>query len=622
MSKSNAASSTAPEPKAHIAFWRTIAESLSAGKSVVESLWQAVGTGSPEFQQIGCSMVDAIEKGKTLSQAMEPHRETFGGSICTMVRAGEAGGVLDVIAGRIADALAEGSFGPPAGEKDDPARFWRAFGRLLSSGVPILTALELVSAEASGADLAEAALAIREAVAEGRHISEAMRERPGLFPELVCRAMDAGEQAGECDLTAFRIADALDAGDLSRLAGQIAALGGGTEDSDPRAKEYVNSLLLEAVKAGATDLHFDPSEGRGHVRMRVDGVLRPVEPPPPAAWDAVVSRIKIMAALDLAERRRPQDGIVLIDVNGRKMDIRVSVLPVWGGERVVLRLITRDQVCLDMNKLGMSDEDLARARGLCELPSGLVIVTGPTGSGKTTTVYAMLQSINQPERAILTAEDPVEYLIDGIAQTPVNPKVGMTFPKIIRHMLRQAPNVMMVGEIRDLETAELCVQAALTGHLLFTQLHTDTAADAIKRLLDIGVKPFLINAALKGVIAQRLVRRLCPQCAKPVKPDAHTIPPQAAEMIARLKKPQFLGPIGCDACGHTGYRGRTAIYEVMVVDDAIREIISGSADLAALEAAARAAGMRTMLADGVDKAAAGETSLEELMRTAPRAMRG
>jgi type II secretory ATPase GspE/PulE/Tfp pilus assembly ATPase PilB-like protein len=273
-----------------------------------------------------------------------------------------------------------------------------------------------------------------------------------------------------------------------------------------------------------------------------------------------------------------------------------------------------------MDNLGMSDQDLARARRLCGLPNGLVIVTGPTGCGKTTTNYCMLQSINTPERAILTAEDPVEYLIDGMAQTPVNPKVGMTFPRIIRHMLRQAPNVMMVGEIRDLETAELCVQAALTGHLLFTTLHTNTAPQAIKRLLDIGIKPFLINNALAGVIAQRLVRTLCNDCKKPAKPPAHTMPPEAVEVIAGFKDAQFQGPVGCDACRQTGYRGRTAIYEILVMDDRIRQILSESADMAALEDAARAAGMRTMMADGLDKAARGITSVEEVMRTAPRAI--
>ena len=613
-----------PHEQDHLTFWRILAADLTAGQPVLPSLRRAAGElGGTDFAGMVEDLAVRVSGGETLSGAMKPYERTFTRSIRRMVWAGELGGVLDVIVGRIADALAEGSFGPPKPGVNPQARYWRAMGRLLSSGVPMMDVLSLVAEEAAEGELVEVTRDIRQRVVDRSvdDLATAMAGHSDLFPPEIVQAVGAGERAGELDVFAFRIADALDAGDLSRLSEAIAAAPPADESEDPRAREYVNRLLIEAVRAGASDLHFDPSQGRGHVRMRVDGLLRPVEPPPTAAWEAVVKRIKTMAALDLSERRLPQDAIILTNVNGREMDIRVSTLPVWQGERVVLRLITRDAICLDLSTLGMSDSDLARVRGFCELPSGLVIVTGPTGCGKTTTMYAMLQSMNTPDRAILTAEDPVEYLIDGIAQTSVNPKVGMTFPRIIRHMLRQAPNVMMVGEIRDLETAELCVQAALTGHLIITTMHTNTAADVIKRMLDIGVKGFLINSALKGVIAQRLVRKLCPQCAAPAKPDTLIMPPPAVEMIAGLKGAEFLGSVGCEACGRTGYRGRTAIYEVLVVDDPIRQIISGPADLAAIDAAACAAGMRTMLADGLDKAARGQTSLEELMRTAPRAMR-
>ncbi|MHC4717899.1 MAG: ATPase, T2SS/T4P/T4SS family, partial [Planctomycetota bacterium] len=364
MGASHDTSSDTTSGKEHQVFWRAIAGSLGAGKSVVESLWQAAGEAGPEFGQIAVGLIDSIEKGKTLSEAMQPHESTFGRSIRTMVWAGEAGGVLDVIAGRIADALAEGSFGPPQPGIDPQARYWRAMGRLMSSGVPLKDVLDLVAEEAAVGELAEATRAIWQKVMDGSDLATAMGSYPDVFAFEIVQAVGAGERAGELDVFAFRIADALDAGDLSRLDAETAAAPGGDEGEDPRAREYLGHLLVDAVRAGASDLHFDPSEGRGHVRMRIDGILRPVEPPPTAAWDAVIRRIKTMAALDVSEQRVPQDGIVLTVVNGRQMDIRVSTLPVWRGQRVVLRLITRDAVCLDMDKLGMSDQDLARARRL------------------------------------------------------------------------------------------------------------------------------------------------------------------------------------------------------------------------------------------------------------------
>ena len=367
----------------------------------------------------------------------------------------------------------------------------------------------------------------------------------------------------------------------------------------------VNLLITRAVEQRASDIHLEPFENTLHVRYRIDGALRPVEAPPPKLRAAVVSRLKIMARLNIAERRLPQDGRIKLAVQGREIDLRVSTVPTLYGESVVLRILDRGSVALDFDRLGLAADTLGRWREAFSRPNGIVLVTGPTGSGKTTTLYASLLELNTRDRKILTVEDPVEYRLEGINQIQVKPQIGLNFANILRSFLRQDPDVMMVGEIRDLETAETAVQAALTGHLVLSTLHTNGAAATITRLLDMGVAPYLISATINGIAAQRLVRTLCPDCRAP-----------APELAAVAGGRPVYKPVGCAACQDTGYRGRTMIVEMLTVDEPIRRLILHGADAAALHAAAIAAGMVSLHDDGLRKVQAGLTSLDEVLRVA------
>jgi len=552
--------------------------------------------------------------GQRLSEAMAAHGDRLTPMICTMVAAGEAGGVLDVIAGRIADGLADGSFGAPADGVRAEARYWRAFGRLLSSGVPILEVFRLVGSDVDG-PLADATGAVAETVRTGGDMAAAMRECPQVFAESICATVAEAEGAGELDIAAGRIADALAASDLSALASP--SLEGG--DASGAAEAYIADLLTGVVDAGGSDVHFDPSPDGGRVRFRVDGVLRETDPPGEGLYERVVSRFKIMCNLDVAERRLPQDGIIFMTLGGKEMDLRVSTAAVASGERVVLRLIVRSLVTLDLARIGFSDADLARVRRLCELPYGIVIANGPTGSGKTTLLYSMLEEINTPERAIITIEDPVEFRIDGIAQMPINPKIGLTYVRGIISALRQAPNVVMIGELRDLESVEMALQTAVTGHLVFTTLHCNDSPSVLRRLLDVGAAPFMVNSAVAGIVSLRLVRRLCEKCRKPAElPPAHSLPPEAARVFADRDDLQLAGPVGCEACGGSGFRGRTCIYEVLEMTEELRQVVADGGDPSALRNAAIAGGMKPLLVNGLEKAAAGLTTIEEVVRVSPR----
>ena len=384
------------------------------------------------------------------------------------------------------------------------------------------------------------------------------------------------------------------------------------------AVEYVNQLLIDAVKAHASDIHFDQSEsGPGHVRMRIDGVLREVDPPAEGMLPKVISRVKVMAAMSTSDRHEPQDGSIMVELDRRHLDLRVSVVPAYYGERLVIRVLDREQVTLKLSDLGLLEQDLAKTRQLCRLPQGIVIVNGPAGSGKTTTLYCMLNEINRPDVSILTVEDPVEFTFEGIGQIQVSPQTGLTFSRAIRHVLRQDPDVILVGEIRDLETMECCIQCAMTGHLVMTTLHANTSIGAIRRMLDIGIAPFMINSALASVISQQLVRILCSKCKQPTQPEKHLMPPGASEFISALNDVAFYGPKGCRECAGSGYRGRTGVNEILTMDDRLRQLLTSSPDLAALSDAAREGGMKTMLQNGLEKAAHGITSIEEVLRVVP-----
>jgi general secretion pathway protein E len=377
----------------------------------------------------------------------------------------------------------------------------------------------------------------------------------------------------------------------------------------------VNDLFERAVELRATDIHLEPFESGLTVRMRVDGLLRSVPAPPGALPQAVISRIKILAGLDIAERRLPQDGAARQQISNTEIDIRVAIAPTQYGESVVLRLLPRNRVLLDISKLGMANADESKMSRLLALPHGMIIITGPTGSGKTTTLATMLSILNDTSRKILTIEDPVEIEIPGINQCQVKPAIGLTFANALRAFLRHDPDVIMVGEIRDAETAHIAVHAALTGHLVLTTLHTESAASAVPRLLDLGVEGFLLASTLRAVTAQRLVRTLCARCKRscPVELQDLAVDPRHAALGFKVGQP-IHKPVGCERCGGTGYRGRTGIFEIIEVNDDVRRLVGRGATSAEIESAALNCGLTTMLDDAVAKCREGITSPAEALR--------
>jgi general secretion pathway protein E len=374
----------------------------------------------------------------------------------------------------------------------------------------------------------------------------------------------------------------------------------------------VNSVLFQAVKQRASDIHFESYERGLVIRYRIDGVLYPVLTPPKRLQASIIARLKIMAGLNIAEKRLPQDGRFGIRTAGKDVDLRVSVLPTSHGERVVLRLLEKENRLLNLAEMGLSPERLAVMQQLIHLSHGILLVTGPTGSGKTTTLYAALSAINAPDKNIITVEDPVEYQLQGISQMQVNPKINLTFATGLRSILRQDPDVIMIGEIRDLETAEIAIHASLTGHLVFSTLHTNDASGAVTRLIDMGIEPFLVASSVVAIVAQRLVRQICPACKKGYRPSEEE---WSKLGVTRTEDRVMLyRGVGCAACAETGYRGRTAIYEVLVVDDEIRRLVVAKADSSMIKQAAVAKGMTTLKEEGAAKVLAGITTTEEAMR--------
>jgi len=372
---------------------------------------------------------------------------------------------------------------------------------------------------------------------------------------------------------------------------------------------FVNSLLTQASQRRASDIHLEPFEKEMVVRFRVDGVLYDAFHPPRKAHAGIISRLKVMADLDIAEKRLPQDGRFRVRIAGRDVDVRASTLPTVFGERVVLRLLETTSGVLTLEQVGLDGALLPKVKALTDRPHGIILVTGPTGSGKTTTLYAALSRLNTHEKNIITVEDPVEYQLDGVGQIQVNAKIDLTFANGLRSILRQDPDIIMVGEIRDAETAEIAVQAALTGHLVFSTLHTNDAAGALTRLVEMGVAPFLAASAIIGILAQRLVRRLCPACRETFRAEKGLL--EELGLSGQIEVgTTFYRPRGCEACQQLGYRGRTGLFELLVPDDALRAMVLDNKDAASIESAAVSRGMRTLLTSGLDKALAGETSLE------------
>ncbi|MFZ5661309.1 MAG: GspE/PulE family protein [Pseudomonadota bacterium] len=378
--------------------------------------------------------------------------------------------------------------------------------------------------------------------------------------------------------------------------------------------ELVNNILAQAMDQRASDIHIEPEEMLFHVRMRIDGILHTRLTLPASRYPAVASRVKLISGMDIAERRLPQDGRLSVRVSGQDVDVRVSSVPAVHGESLVMRLLPKERQDLSLQRLGFSARDLSLFRGWVQEPHGIVLVTGPTGSGKSTTLYAALESINQRDRKIITVEDPVEYQLPGITQIQANAEIGYTFARALRAILRQDPDVIMIGEIRDLETAEIAVQSSLTGHLVLSTLHTNDAVSAFTRLIDMGVEPFLVATSVRAVQAQRLVRRLCPDCSRPVEPL-----PAVARLVeplleASAGRPQWREAVGCPRCQGTGYRGRVGIYELVDVTPEMQELVLARSTAEKLRTLATAQGGRTLREDGLLKARAGLTTVEEVVR--------
>ena len=390
-------------------------------------------------------------------------------------------------------------------------------------------------------------------------------------------------------------------------------VGGTEEDDSAPVIRLVNLVLEKAVHMRASDVHIEPFADRIRIRYRIDGVCQEIESPPRRLLGPIISRLKIMGGIDIAEKRRPQDGRIKVHVAGKDIDLRVSVLPTNHGQSIVMRILDRDNIKVSLRDLGFGEEDFRRYQNLIKRPNGILLVTGPTGSGKTTTLYASLNELNRPDVKIITAEDPVEYYLPGINQCEVKSRIGMTFARIIRAMLRQNPNILLVGEIRDEETANTAIQASLTGHLVFSTLHTNDAPSALTRLVDIGVQPFLVASSIIGIMGQRLVRKVCPKCRGRYEPPAHLlkslgIRPEIAS------KANFMRGKGCGHCNKTGYRGRMAIYELMTMNSQVRELTFAGESTQVIRKLARKQGMRTLFEDGMIKALKGQTTIDEVMR--------
>ncbi|HMK61848.1 MAG TPA: type II secretion system ATPase GspE [Dissulfurispiraceae bacterium] len=407
------------------------------------------------------------------------------------------------------------------------------------------------------------------------------------------------EDIGEYGVEYLRDEEEEDVGHLKDLAAEAPII------------KLVNMLITRAIESRASDIHVEPFEDEMKVRYRIDGVLTDIESIPKKLQAAIVSRVKIMAKLNIAEKRLPQDGRIKLKVGDQEIDLRVSTIPVLYGESIVMRILRKEGIIIDLEQLGFDAATLSAFNSLIIKPNGIVLVTGPTGSGKTTTLYGALDKINTPDSKIITVEDPIEYHLKGINQIQVKPQIGLNFANTLRHIVRQDPDIIMIGEIRDLETAEIAIQSALTGHLVFSTLHTNDASTAITRLLDMGVEHFLLSSTIRGILAQRLVRVICPSCRE--KDDA----PSAREELKLLGMPEdvvmYRGK-GCEMCAHTGFYGRTGLYELLIVDDEIRKMVLKNVDSNKIREVARKSGMITLLEYGLQRVREGMTTLSEVLR--------
>jgi type II secretory ATPase GspE/PulE/Tfp pilus assembly ATPase PilB-like protein len=492
--------------------------------------------------------------------------------------------------------------------------FWRKFSKMVGSGIPVLQTLRVIRDETSDKDLAEAIESIRAGIESGQAMSAIVEKYPAYFPPSVQTMVKAGETTGRLDSVCAEIAAGMEDGTfpIERVADDgTAPASVAAEKVDPVPVRLVNDILVKASENRASDIHIEwKTREELRVRYRVDGVLSEELAPeiPVEARNAVISRVKLMAGLDVAERRLPQDGRIVATINEKSVNFRVSVVPYATGESAVIRVLYRDHALPSLEQQDFSEAQLKQVRGWCGKPNGIIVVTGPTGCGKTTTLYGLLAELNTPDRKIVTVEDPVEYLIEGVNQQQIRPHIGLTIPAAIRSELRQAPNIMMVGEIRDLETANLVIQTALTGHLVLTSLHANSAAGALIRLLDIGVAPFLVADTVIGVMTQRLLRKTCEHCREEYDPEEwlrDALKEYKVEKPARGK--------GCEHC-HAGYRGRTAVHELLELDENIRKLVVTDPSTEDIRDQAVQSGMTPLFEDSIAKVNAGTTTIEEVLR--------
>jgi len=499
--------------------------------------------------------------------------------------------------------------------------FWKQFKLLISSGVPVVRALSTATESIADEQLKQAIEKIKSEIERGSSLADAMRSHGDLFSEIAVTLVAVGEEAGTLEFHAQQIANELEGG-LITVGGAkpVEVVSKKVEPAaKPTAKEYVDSMILEAVRQGASDIHIEPFVEGVMIRYRVDGVLREIEEPPEDIRLAIVDKIKMIADMDLSQRRLPQDGKIrrtIESMGNREIAMRVSCVPSQWGEAITIRILDRTPRSISISDLGFSPADLDLFDSSIQKPHGIIIISGPTGSGKSTVLYAALEKLSSTELKLLSVEDPVEYDVKGVTQIAVNLELGLTFPVGIRNILRQDPDIVMVGEVRDYETAEMIVHTALTGHLVLTTLHTNDAPSAVTRLIDMGVEPFLIGSSLILVSAQRLVRKLCPNCKEPIELSDATLELLAQNNvdISDKSKLTLFKAVGCPECRQTGYRGRTGVFELMPIDDDIRECMVRGITSGKIREVARQKGMRSMREDGIQKMASGITTIDEVMR--------
>jgi type II secretory ATPase GspE/PulE/Tfp pilus assembly ATPase PilB-like protein len=494
--------------------------------------------------------------------------------------------------------------------------FWRKLSRFLDTGIPLLRALEVIQRETSGEGLKRVLQAVASDIRAGDTMSESIAKHPSWFPASVQTFVEVGEATGALEKTTLQIAEALKDGTFKieeesvTAGGDLRTHGTVAAAEDEASATLVANIIEDAFVSRASDIHFEHARDGLRVRCRIDGVLH--EKGELLTGDqekVVIARIKIMAGMNIAEKRLPQDGRIFMTLRGHDLHLRVSIVPYMTGESAVLRIFDRGSRIFSLTDQGFTEDGLAKVRGWTKRRNGLVIVAGPTGCGKTTTLYSMVHEANSPEVKITTVEDPVEYLIDGVNQQQINPSIGLTFGTTIRVHLRQDPDIVMVGSIRDLDTAQVIMQLSLSGHLALTTLHARDAAETVRRLLDIGVEPFLVNSTLTGVISQRLVRMICQNCKEEYEPDDWI-----KELCKDNRATPFFKGRGCDQCSGWGYRGRTAIHELLELDDQMKMLIAKDADLGDLRRQAIESGMTPVREDGLAKAKEGITTVEEVFR--------